>query len=198
MTLSQANGAANGITSPTLSSSISSSLMFSVGDKVKVNLSVDQFKAMQEGHGGWNQKMADLIGKIGCIHRVTDKGDIRVQYEGADNRWTICPSALVKVCSFSVGDYVRINSDEETVKNLQKGHGEWTDNMKAILNKICRVTTVYADGDLRVSFNATSYTLNPLCCLSVPKHQADIHNTIAYHNMEDATSEFFLFKFLNN
>ena len=57
-----------------------------------------------------------------------------------------------------------------------------------ILNKICRVTTVYGDGDLRINFNGSSFTLNPLCCSSVPKHHADIHNTIAYHNMEDATS----------
>ncbi len=73
-----------------------------------------------------------LVGKVGSIHRVTEKGDIRVQYEGTDNRWTICPNALTKVCSYSVGDYVRINNDEEAVKNLQKGHGEWTENMKAV------------------------------------------------------------------
>ncbi len=51
------------------------------------------------------------------------------------------------------------------------------------------MTTVYGDGDLRINFNGSSFTLNPLCCSSVPKHHADIHNTIAYHNMEDATSK---------
>lgn len=34
--------------------------MFSVGDKVKIDVSLDIFKQMQEGHGGWNQKMADV------------------------------------------------------------------------------------------------------------------------------------------
>jgi E3 ubiquitin-protein ligase mind-bomb len=67
---------------------------------------------------------------------VTEKGDIRVQYEGNDNRWTISPHALTKVSSFSVGDYVRVNNDEEIVKNLQKGHGEWTDNMRAVSSKL--------------------------------------------------------------
>ena len=162
--------------------------MFSVGDKVKVSVTVEVFKQMQEGHGGWNQKMADLVGKIGTIHRVTEKGDIRVQYDGPENRWTIYPGALTKVlCTYLVGDYVRINNDEEAIKTLQKGHGEWTENMRAILGRICRIINVYADGDLRVSLNGTSFTLNPACCSSVPKHQADIHNTIAYHNMEDAT-----------
>ena len=33
---------------------------FSVGDKVKINVNVEVFKQMQEGHGGWNQKMADV------------------------------------------------------------------------------------------------------------------------------------------
>jgi E3 ubiquitin-protein ligase mind-bomb len=105
---------------------------FSVGDKVKINVSVEVFKQTQEGHGGWNQKMTDLIGKVGSVHRVTEKGDIRVQYEGTDNRWTICPNALTKVCTFSVGDYVRISNEEDVVKTLQKGHGEWTDNMKTV------------------------------------------------------------------
>jgi E3 ubiquitin-protein ligase mind-bomb len=73
-----------------------------------------------------------LVEKVGTVHRVTDKGDIRVQYEGNDNRWTVAPNALVKVLSHSVGDYVRISNDEEIVKNFQKGHGEWTDNMKCV------------------------------------------------------------------
>ena len=38
--------------------------MFSVGEKVKVNLTVEASKHMQEGHGGWNQKMADVIFRI--------------------------------------------------------------------------------------------------------------------------------------
>ncbi len=74
-----------------------------------------------------------MIGKIGIIHRVTDKGDIRVSFDGPDNRWTIFPGALTKLsCSYLSGDYVRINSDEEIVKNLQKGHGEWSENMRMV------------------------------------------------------------------
>ena len=59
---------------------------------------------------------------------------MRVQFDGPDNRWTIYPGALTKLSknSFVVGDYVRINSDEDVVKNLQKGHGEWTENMKMV------------------------------------------------------------------
>ena len=33
---------------------------FNVGDKVKVVLEREVLKVMQEGHGGWNSKMADV------------------------------------------------------------------------------------------------------------------------------------------
>jgi len=35
-------------------------LKFKIGDKVRVDLDVDVLKAMQEGHGGWHPKMADV------------------------------------------------------------------------------------------------------------------------------------------
>lgn len=86
-----------------------------------------------------------------------------------------------------VGDYVRVNNDEETVKNMQKGHGEWSEKMRMILGKICKIINIYADGDLRISYNSVGFTVNSACCSIVTKPQADIHNTIAYHNMEEAT-----------
>ena len=67
-----------GVTYPTTGNSITNNFtspiinqLFSVGDKVKITLSIDLFKQMQEGHGGWNYKMTELVGKIGTIHRVT-------------------------------------------------------------------------------------------------------------------------------
>jgi len=35
-------------------------LKFKIGDRVRVDLDVDVLKAMQEGHGGWHPKMADV------------------------------------------------------------------------------------------------------------------------------------------
>ena len=34
---------------------------FSVGDKVKVTVDADRLREMQEGHGGWNPRMAEVI-----------------------------------------------------------------------------------------------------------------------------------------
>ena len=39
-----------------------------------------------------------FIGLVGRVHRITDRGDVRVQYEGCSNRWTFHPGALKKVC----------------------------------------------------------------------------------------------------
>lgn len=63
---------------------------------------------------------------------MTDKSDIRVQYEGCHNRWTFNPVALAKVNSVSVGDIVCLRNDIEKVKELQKGHGEWIEIMKDV------------------------------------------------------------------
>jgi len=35
-------------------------LKFKIGEKVRVDLDVEVLKAMQEGHGGWHPKMADV------------------------------------------------------------------------------------------------------------------------------------------
>jgi E3 ubiquitin-protein ligase mind-bomb len=40
--------------------SVPASCSFKVGDKVRVDLDVETLKIMQEGHGGWNPKMADV------------------------------------------------------------------------------------------------------------------------------------------
>lgn len=67
------------------------------GDKVKVGLDAELLKIMQDGHGGWNPKMEEVIGKVGTVFRVTERGDIRVKYEGQDTIWMFHPGALTKV-----------------------------------------------------------------------------------------------------
>ncbi|KAJ6646480.1 E3 ubiquitin-protein ligase MIB2 [Pseudolycoriella hygida] len=149
---------------------------YSVGDRVKVCLDKEALVKLQQGHGGWNPRMAEYLTKIGTVHRITDKGDIRVQYEGCANRWTFHPAALVKVCTFQVGDLVTIINDAAKVQKhllnqfyfsqiLQKGHGEWVETMRNALNKSAKVIKVYADGDLRIQQieDGFAWTLNPKC-----------------------------------
>ncbi|XP_037090212.1 E3 ubiquitin-protein ligase MIB2-like [Pollicipes pollicipes] len=133
-----------------------------MGDRVQVAGDAAALQAAQEGHGGWNPRMMDFIGQAGVVHRITDRGDIRVQYSNG-TRWTINPAALVRVSPLAVGDTVRVLEDAARVRLLQKGHGEWSDMMKACLGKTGQITKIYADGDLRVSVDGQTWTINPMC-----------------------------------
>ncbi|XP_038864138.1 E3 ubiquitin-protein ligase MIB2-like isoform X2 [Salvelinus namaycush] len=144
---------------------------FNQGDKVKCLLEVDILRQMQEGHGGWNPKMAEYTCRIGTVHRITDRGDVRVQYSN-NIRWTFHPGALTKVNTFGVGELVRVLEDIDGVKRLQAGHGEWTDSMTPALGQVGKVLKVYADGDLRVAFNGQTWTFNP-ACLSAQSMEVD-------------------------
>ncbi|XP_057330330.1 E3 ubiquitin-protein ligase MIB2-like isoform X1 [Microplitis mediator] len=149
-------------------------LTFNVGDKVKVLRDVDSLKDMQAGHGGWNPRMAEYIGKVGTVHRITDKGDVRVQYEGCNNRWTFHPRALTKVTSqdtFVLGDIVRVKNDAAAIKSYQQGHGEWIDVMKSALGKLGKVIKIYPDGDLRVTLEGHTWTFNPLSVVKIASGQ---------------------------
>jgi len=47
-------------------------MKFKIGDKVRVDLDVDVLKSMQEGHGGWHPKMADV-----CVFsRISNFGGV--------------------------------------------------------------------------------------------------------------------------
>ncbi|XP_066603887.1 E3 ubiquitin-protein ligase MIB2 isoform X2 [Prorops nasuta] len=150
-------------------------ITFNINDKVKVLLEVDTLKEMQEGHGGWNPRMADYIGKIGIVHRITDKGDVRVEYEGCNNRWTFHPGALTKVTTepkFSLNDIVKVKTDLAAVKLYQRGHGEWIDVMKTALGKTGKIIKIYPDGDLRVTLDCHTWTFNPLSVTLVSDAEA--------------------------
>jgi len=167
---------------------------FSVGDKVQVVQDVTRLKDMQEGHGGWNPRMQDFIGKVGTVHRVTDKGDIRVQYESGI-RWTFNPSSVTKITSFSVGDIVQVLNDQAKVKELQTGHGEWVDVMKDILGKTGTIVKIYADNDLRISFFSSPsvlWTMNPLAVRLVPSDRFEANNCMNANanRREETTSKF--------
>ena len=158
--------------------------------------------------------MADVLGKEGYVHRVTEQGDVRVQFHisheqnhgeqgssspstvvlspsttstssptssspslAQQNRWTFHPGALSKIPSFSIGDQVMICSDEQRLRQLQKGHGEWSHEMINVLGKQGGVLQVYADGDIRVKINGQSFTFNPQCCFPTKCHSTPIHSS---------------------
>ncbi|CAK7318496.1 E3 ubiquitin-protein ligase MIB2 [Vulpes lagopus] len=147
---------------------------FQHGDKVKCLLDTDILREMQEGHGGWNPRMAEFIGQTGTVHRITDRGDVRVQF-GRETRWTFHPGALTKHNAFWVGDVVRVIDDLDTVKRLQAGHGEWTDDMAPALGRIGKVVKVFRDGNLRVAVGGQLWTFSPSCLVAYrPEEDANL------------------------
>ncbi|XP_037684717.1 E3 ubiquitin-protein ligase MIB2 isoform X2 [Choloepus didactylus] len=143
---------------------------FQHGDKVKCLLDTDILREMQEGHGGWNPKMAET----GTVHRITDRGDVRVQFD-SETRWTFHPGALTKYNSFWVGDVVRVIDDLDTVKRLQAGHGEWTDDMAPALGCVGKVVKVFGDGNVRVVVGGQPWTFSPSCLVAYrPEEDANL------------------------
>ncbi|KAM9241915.1 E3 ubiquitin-protein ligase MIB2 isoform 3-T3 [Dugong dugon] len=143
---------------------------FQHGDKVKCLLDTDVLREMQEGHGGWNPRMAET----GTVHRITDRGDVRVQFSN-ETRWTFHPGALIKHNSFWVGDVVRVIDDLDAVKRLQAGHGEWTDDMAPALGRVGKVVKVFGDGNLRVAVGGQLWTFSPSCLVAYrPEEDANL------------------------
>lgn len=95
---------------------------------------------------------------------------LHTSYSG--NRWTFNAAVLTKMASngsvddsasqFAVGDFVKICSELERIKILQRGHGEWAEAMIPTLGKVGRVQQIYYDKDLKVEVGNTSWTYNPL------------------------------------
>jgi len=146
---------------------------FQIGDKVTVDLDLEIVQSLQHGHGGWTDGMFECLSNAGMVVGIDEDHDIVVAYNSG-NRWTFNPAVLTKVSSpttappeFQVGDIVKICSDVESIKILQRGHGEWADAMQLTLGKIGRVQQVYHDNDLKVEVGNTSWTYNPLAVCKV-------------------------------
>ncbi|XP_073842665.1 E3 ubiquitin-protein ligase mind bomb 1 isoform X2 [Musca autumnalis] len=151
---------------------------FQIGDKVTVDLDLEIVTSLQHGHGGWTDGMFECLNNVGIVVGIDEDHDIVVGYNSG-NRWTFNPAVLTKVSSptaappeFQVGDIVKICSDVESIKQLQRGHGEWADAMQLTLGKLGRVQQVYHDNDLKVEVGNTSWTYNPLAVSKVASANA--------------------------
>ena len=69
--------------------------------------------------------------------------------------------------AFCEGDIVRVCTDLEKMKILQRGHGEFAEAMVSTLGKIGRVLQVYSDNDLKVEVENHTWTYNPAAVAKV-------------------------------
>uniref|UniRef100_A0A182J119 RING-type E3 ubiquitin transferase n=1 Tax=Anopheles atroparvus TaxID=41427 RepID=A0A182J119_ANOAO len=151
---------------------------FQIGDQVTVDLDIEIVQSLQHGHGGWTDGMYECLSTTGTVVGIDEDHDIVVAYPSS-HRWTFNPTVLTIVSSpvsmltdnqpqqFAVGDFVKICSDLERIKILQRGHGEWAEAMVPTLGKVGRVQQVYHDNDLKVEVCNTSWTYNPLAVTKV-------------------------------
>ena len=66
--------------------------------------------------------MTEVAGKVGRVHRITERGLVRVQYPGTpaqDHRWAITPLALRLVAGHTPGDRVTVTADRSQVSRYQ-------------------------------------------------------------------------------
>ncbi len=61
--------------------------------------------------------------------------------------------------------------------------------MLQALGKIGKVTKVYDDGDLRVTVEGQTWTLNPLCLTQLPGSATELQNTMAASVRQEHTSK---------
>jgi E3 ubiquitin-protein ligase mind-bomb len=148
---------------------------FQINDTVNVDLELEVVQSFQHGHGGWTDGMFECLNNPGKVVGIDEDLDIVVLYPSG-NRWTFNPAVLTKMTSnavedpatqFAVGDFVKICSDLERIKILQRGHGEWAEAMIPTLGKVGRVQQIYYDKDLKVEVGNTSWTYNPLAVTKV-------------------------------
>ncbi|EHB00400.1 E3 ubiquitin-protein ligase MIB2 [Heterocephalus glaber] len=165
---------------------------FQRGNKVKCLLDTEVLrdKATAAGTPGWRSHSLrappQFIGQTGTVHRITDRGDVRVQFSH-EIRWTFHPGALTKHNSFWVGDVVRVIDDLDTVKQLQAGHGEWTDDMAPALGRVGKVVKVFGDGSLRVAVGGQQWTFSPSCLVAY-RPEEDTNLDVAERARENKSS----------
>lgn len=104
-------------------------------------------------------KIFKIIGKTLRVHRITEKGDVRVKFETDPNiHWTIYTYLLNRIESnFEIGDHLYVNKDERVVKHVLGSN--WNQNMRKYLAQMGQVAEVRPNGELLINLNDKSQLL---------------------------------------
>lgn len=164
-------------TSVSSSSSTSSSPQSSpassiaMGDSVTISVDEAELRTLQANYGGTTAGMIACIGKTGEVVSITAQGALQVKFKRLSYR--LNPRVLIKVPTFSVGDTVRIQSDLERVKVINKRVG-WNADMDVTCGKVGRVVKIDEDGDVAVAFGQKVHIYAPACCLPAPGSEPEV------------------------
>ncbi|KAI8506547.1 Receptor-interacting serine/threonine-protein kinase 4 [Branchiostoma belcheri] len=138
---------------------------FARGDLVKINVTLGELKSLQEGHGGYVDRMDKVIGLTGCVSFIDSDGDIHVRF--TPTRLCFNPAALTKVKptedTFHVGDVVLIEADKTRFISLQtpEEHGGYNEKMAWTCGKTGRLIGVIDSKKVRVKIHGKTWVYNP-------------------------------------
>merc|ERR1719354_544747 len=113
---------------PLLGKPVDSVQTFKIGQTVEVCVDLPTLIQLQAGHGEYRPEMSVVVGRKGRVHRITEKGDVRVQFAsalGSDakfSRWTVNPMALKSVKVFAVGEQVTLTNDKSLIARYHTNH----------------------------------------------------------------------------
>merc|ERR1719430_1114493 len=136
---------------------------FQIGQQVMVAVDLDTLKCLQVGHGEFAPGMVECLGRKGRVHRITEKGLVRVQYPGNpphQHRWAINPAVLRVVGGrYQAGDKITVTLDRERVEKFQSATP-----VLGVLGCRGTVTHVHSEASLVIDFgDGKVATLHPGC-----------------------------------
>ncbi len=74
-----------------------SSIHLGKNDQVNIDLDFELVQSLQVNHGGWCEKMFEIIGNTGTVIGFDEDLDVKVFYPKSRNVWTLNPNILTKV-----------------------------------------------------------------------------------------------------
>ncbi|CAF0849336.1 unnamed protein product [Brachionus calyciflorus] len=166
---------------------INTNRLFLINDQVKLIVDLELFEQIQqESHGGWNKKMTEVPEKTIRVHRITEKGDVRIKFESDTSiRWTIYSFLLNKIDQkFESGESVLVNFDERVIKSCLKNN--WDENYNKIVGQICKIISLKSNGDLLLNFNDTEYSMPRDLCYKILDPILDDNYSTA-NNLQEST-----------
>ncbi|XP_053211860.1 E3 ubiquitin-protein ligase mib1-like [Panonychus citri] len=142
---------------------------FTIGEKIKViAISVDQLRSLRQNHNRTEEsKEAQFIDKIGTVNRIGENGEVIVQFDDSQIVWSSNFSSKKGHVDHQVDDVVQVIDDENEMKKLQRGHGEFLPEMSNYLGFKGVIVNLFTDGDLRVAFDGGTWILNPDCVINL-------------------------------
>ncbi|XP_035695822.1 uncharacterized protein LOC118429444 [Branchiostoma floridae] len=138
---------------------------FTRGDLVKIAVDINKLRVLQDGHGGFVDKMDELLELVGSVSFIDRDGDVYVRF--SIRRLCFNPYSLAKVTpeedTFHVGDLVLIEPDQERFKDLQRPtkHGRYNEKMLPACGKVGRLLNVMDQDKVRVKVLGRNWVLNP-------------------------------------